>query len=196
MKQRLGLVLLFLYASTAAAGGIQVNVYFSAVQKYLNTKIYNEQGRKYLLGGPESKCNYAYLEDPRISSVNNKIRLTTRFSGMIGTHIKGECLGIREQCEVKMVGKPYFKDGILGLEDVMLEDMDLSTQFGVMLDAFFRQEMPKFLQIHLLETIQSGMTDNGLTFPYQVGVPEAEIEKIKIDSDRIVLDTSFSVVLK
>ena len=66
------------------------------------------------------KCNYAYLEAPRISGANGMLQVSARFSGRSAMNVLGMCIGLGDAFETSITALPYYQDGTLRLKDVQV----------------------------------------------------------------------------
>ena len=55
---------LFLLASAAHA--VDLEIQFGALERMLSEQVFTQDGRKYLHGASNARCNFAYLEKPHI----------------------------------------------------------------------------------------------------------------------------------
>ena len=50
-----------------ALSAIEIEIRFPLLERQLSQKMFSQDGRKYVKGNPQSKCNFADLAQPRAS---------------------------------------------------------------------------------------------------------------------------------
>jgi len=66
--QAAAIFLSFFAAVPAFAADIELR--FDALERIISEQIFTQEGRKYVRGTPATKCQFAYLEAPRIGADN------------------------------------------------------------------------------------------------------------------------------
>ena len=56
--------LLMLFAMNA--GAVELHLQFAALERMLAEQVFTQEGRRYVRGTKQSKCNFAYLEKPQV----------------------------------------------------------------------------------------------------------------------------------
>ena len=64
------------------------------------------------------RCNYAYLENPRISASGGRLIVRARFSGRTSLDVLGACVGLRDSFDLTIRATPGYREGMLVLQDV------------------------------------------------------------------------------
>ena len=71
-RERLRL-LLFLLLGARLAYPMELQIQFSALERLLAEQVFTQEGRRYVRGGKSDKCNFAYLEKPRVELHNFRV---------------------------------------------------------------------------------------------------------------------------
>src|SRR5580704_13359233 len=114
-RMRPGIVL-FLAAVPCLAAEIELR--FDALERIIAEQVFTQDGRKYVRGTPTTKCQFAYLEKPRIGSDNGLLRVSARFSGRAALDLLGGCIGLGDSFDLTMVAAPVVRNGAIGFKDV------------------------------------------------------------------------------
>jgi hypothetical protein len=115
---RLAAVLTIAALLTPAARAAELHLQFSALERILAQQVFTQEGRRYLCGNPTEKCNFAYLESPRIDAQQGKLRIRARFSGRSSLNMLGQCVGLGDAFSVVITARPVYQDGAIRLRDV------------------------------------------------------------------------------
>lgn len=107
---------LLLLASCAPA--VELQIEFRALERILAEQVFTEDGRRYVKGDRKTRCNFAYLESPRIENDNGRVRIHARFTGRTALNVLGQCVGLGDAFPVTLTARPVYKDGQLRLADV------------------------------------------------------------------------------
>ena len=111
------LVLLLLLAAQAKA--VELQIQFGALERMIADQVFTEEGRRYVRGDKSNRCNFAYLEAPRIESDGGRLRIRAKFSGRSSLNVLGQCVGLGDAFVVVVSARPVYKDGQLRLQDVV-----------------------------------------------------------------------------
>jgi hypothetical protein len=74
-------------------------------------------GRRYLQGGPEDDCAYAFIQEPRVSAAGERLHIRFLFAGRAGTEVAGRCVGRGDNFDIVVSGVPRYDNGDLFLDD-------------------------------------------------------------------------------
>jgi hypothetical protein len=101
-----------------AAQAAELHLQFSALERLLAQQIFTQEGRRYLRGDRTTKCDFAYLESPRVDGHEGKLRIRARFSGRSSLNMLGQCVGMGDAFSVVLTARPQYRDGSIRLQDV------------------------------------------------------------------------------
>jgi hypothetical protein len=114
------IVAALIYASPLHA--IELQIYFTAMQRLLASQVFTQEGQRlYVRGDGKNKCNFAYLENPIVSSAGSKLAIRARFSGKTARNFFGKCVGVGDSFDLSIAAVPYYRDGMIALRDVKVE---------------------------------------------------------------------------
>jgi hypothetical protein len=109
--------LTFLLAISCAPA-VELHIQFGALERILGEQLFTEEGRRYVKGNRTTRCNFAYLESPRVESDNGRLRIRARFTGRSAWNVLGQCVGLGDDFRVVITARPAYSDGQLRLQDV------------------------------------------------------------------------------
>jgi hypothetical protein len=100
---------------------VELQLYFSALQRILAEQIFTQEGRLYVKGDQKNKCNFAYLEKPVVSAASGRLSIRARFSGRAAQSLFGLCFGMGDSFDVLIGAVPQYRDGWLALHEVHVD---------------------------------------------------------------------------
>jgi hypothetical protein len=103
----------------AHAGAVELHIHFGALERMLGEQVFTEEGRRYVRGDKANRCNFAYMESPKIESDGGRLRIRARFTGRSSVNVLGQCVGLGDAFQVIVTARPQYKDGRLRLQDVI-----------------------------------------------------------------------------
>lgn len=119
MKFRLiGFALLLL---PAIAKATEIRLSFGVLERLLAEQVFTDEGRKYVRGSKAAKCNFAYLEHPKIGGKDGRLSIKARFTGKSAIDLMGRCVGTGDAFDLTVTGVPYFANGFLAFKDVVVQ---------------------------------------------------------------------------
>ena len=105
-------------ACALPARAVELRLQFGALERMLAEQAFTQEGRRYVHGDRTAKCNFAYLEKPRVQGDAGKLRIRARFTGRSALNMFGQCVGLGDAFDVAITTRPVYKDGNIGLADV------------------------------------------------------------------------------
>lgn len=84
-------------------------------------QVFTQEGRRYVSGDRAHRCDYAYLETPRVGEWNGLLIIKARFSGRKAFDVLGRCVGLGDEIDLTIAATPVVKRGVLTLADVKVD---------------------------------------------------------------------------
>lgn len=180
------IVLLGGVASPAWAGESTLIIENSAIDKALREQFFTDKGRYWL--GNADICNQSYLESPQTNISGGRVRIRATFSGRFGAKAGDKCIGQGDTFEMTTSGKPFYRDGRLGLEDIRIDA--LSNEFyRLLLQPVISTLMPGVLDVNLKQAAMQALA--GRTGSYQADIDNLSVSNIIADADRLQMNLQF-----
>ena len=187
-------LLLLVIASNAAA--VELHVQFGALERMLAESVFTQEGRRYVKGNKENKCNFAYLEKPQVRGENGRLRMKARFSGRSTVNLAGLCVGMGDAFDVVILALPIYKGG-----NVMLQDVKVSSEGKT---GFYIRKVCAAMEASLardfkypLERETQVLLENPTTQPnYKREVRKFDVRDIRVSNDSLVLHVDFELTVK
>src|SRR5580700_808309 len=116
---RLFLAILFCVPALAA----DLELRYAALERLIGEQLFTQEGRRYVRGTPTTRCEYAYLEAPRLSAAtadgaDGRLKVRAKFSGRSAVDVLGRCVGMGDSFDLTIVASPVARKGVIAMEDV------------------------------------------------------------------------------
>jgi len=160
----------------------------TAIEKKLREQFFTDKGRFWINNA--DACNQSWLESPKVTALAGRLRIGVFFSGRVGASVGGQCMGGADAFNVTASGKPFFRDGRLGVEDIRIDSISKEI-YRPLLQPVFGSMVPKALDINLKETVVALMA--GRTAPYEVQINELIATEVTADADRVNVKLQFDL---
>jgi len=160
----------------------------TAIEKKLREQFFTDKGRFWINNA--DACNQSWLESPKVTALAGRLRIGVFFSGRVGASVGGQCMGGADAFSVTASGKPFFRDGRLGVEDIRIDSISKEI-YRPLLQPVFGSMVPKALDINLKETVVAMMA--GRTAPYEVQINELIATEVTADADRVNVKIQFDL---
>jgi len=181
------LSILFVAASAWPADSTLV-IESTAIEKKLREQFFTDKGRFWINNA--DACNQSWLESPKVTASAGRLRIGVFFSGRVGASVGGQCMGGADAFNVTASGKPFFRDGRLGVEDIRIDSISKEI-YRPLLQPVFGSMVPKALDLNLKETVVALMA--GRTAPYEVQINELIATEVTADADRVNVKLQFDL---
>ncbi len=183
--------------SAAASGaGVQLHLQYSAIRKALSEQMFPTQGRMYVKGTVQSRCSYAYLENPLIGGRDGRIEILARFTGRNSLNILGLCLGMGDAFDLRILTAPYYEKGAIRLKDVKVETLDRETYYSRKVRETIMESLPSKFEYRVDEEASKILERKTAGVPYQQQLSGFQVSRIEVTSEALILTLEFTLVVK
>jgi hypothetical protein len=191
--------LLFLLVSAGLvpyARAVELHIQFGALERLLAEQLFTQEGRRYMRGDSRNKCNFAFLEKPRISEDSGRLRIRARFSGRSSLNMFGSCVGMGDAFDVVIRAAPEYRDGNLRLRAVKVES-DGKTGFYIRrvcsaMETTLAHEFKYPLENQAARILE----DTGLQPGYTRELHGFTVPEIRVSREALVLVLDFQLTVK
>jgi hypothetical protein len=93
---------------------------YAALERLIGEQLFTQDGRRYVRGTPATRCQYAYLETPRLSAAaaDGRLKVVAKFSGRSAVDVLGRCMGMGDSFDLTIVASPVARKGVIAMDDV------------------------------------------------------------------------------
>ncbi|HVO98577.1 MAG TPA: hypothetical protein VMT15_10950 [Bryobacteraceae bacterium] len=106
------------FPATGPCRAAEIELRFDTLERIVSEQVFTQDGRKYVRGTPSARCQFAYLEKPRIGEANGLLRVQARFSGRSALGVLGGCVGLGDSFDLTMAASPVVRNGAIGFKDI------------------------------------------------------------------------------
>jgi hypothetical protein len=162
----------------------------------LAEQVFTQGGRRYVRGDKANRCNFAYLESPRVGGGAGKLRIRARFSGRSSLNMLGQCVGLGDAFDVVIDARPQYKNGAIRLADVVASS-DGKTGFYIRRVCAALQSSLARDFAYPLETEARRLLENAGAQPgYKREMRNFSVPEIRIAPDTLILVLDFELAVK
>src|ERR1700761_5920710 len=181
------LILGFL-ASTTSARAIEIKVSAQALERTLNTQLFNSaDGRYYFRGTASSPC-YAYAQDPKVSFRNERIVIHVKTHAKLGEKLGGTCLGLGVSTEADVSVVPDTQGESIGFRDPNLDHLSEYKELNFLLIPFLSKKLPQQMRINAAELIRQLLLKSAEATGYDVKLGNLKVHSMQVNGDSLVVD--------
>ncbi len=187
-------VLMLLLAAPAAA--VELHVQWSALERMLGEQVFSQEGRRYVKGSKDNKCNFAYLEKPQVRGEAGQLRMKARFSGRSTLNVAGLCVGMGDAFDVVIRALPIYKNGAVMLQDVKVSSEGKTGIYIRKVCAAMEGALARDFRYALERDAQLMLESPGMQPNYKREVRKFDVREIRVTNDALVLDVEFELTVK
>jgi hypothetical protein len=185
-----------LFALAANAAAVEVHLQFGALERLLSEQVFTQDGRRYVHGSKDNKCNFAYLERPQVRGDNGRLRMKARFSGRSALNVAGQCVGLGDAFDVVILALPIYKSGFVGLQEVRVTSDGKTGYYIRRVCAAMEASLTRDFK-YALERDAQILLENPVAQPnYKREVRHFQVPEIHVTSDALVLLVDFELTIK
>jgi len=183
-------------ALAANAGAVEVHLQFGALERLLSEQVFTHDGRRYVRGNKDNKCNFAYLEKPQVRGENGRLRMKARFSGRSSLNFAGQCVGLGDAFDVIILALPIYKNGTIGLQSVKVTSDGKTGYYIRRVCAAMEASLARDFKYALERDAQILLENNTAQPNYKREVRRFQVPEIRVTDDALVLQVDFELTIK
>ena len=188
MLRRQSLILLLLVPMVARATEIRLS--YGVLERLLAQQVFTEDGRKYVRGSKLARCNFAYLEHPKIWGKDGRLSIQARFTGKAAIDLMGRCVGTGDAFDLTVTGVPYFSNGNIAFKEIAIET-NRDGFYIRRVKLALRDTLSKELKYSLAADARRLMEQPDPGQPYQRKLARFDVFAIQVANDALVLAVDF-----
>jgi len=184
------LALVIVGGETATAG--KLDVAYASMERIIVSTFLTEGGRRYLQGGPEETCAYAFIQQPRVGAIGPRLQLRFLFAGRAGKQVAGKCVGAGDNFDIIVSGVPRYADGELFLDEAKFEsEHKLFEVFSTLIE----RQLAPLLRIRARPHVESYVAQLTSRGAGTVRLETMDIQSIELGASSAVIEADFVVTV-
>lgn len=183
------LVLTALHAS-------EVHIRFSALERLLASQMFTDEGRKYVRGNREARCDYAWLEKPQISGREGKLIIRAKFTGRTGWDVFGRCVGMGDSFDIRIAASPVYTNGSIALKDVSASPEGKAGFYASRVSATVASSLSRDFRYAVAPEAKRVLEDPGTQPGYPRQLQRFDVPSIRVSDDSLVLVLDFAISVR
>ncbi len=189
------IAILSLLLAAAPLSGAEIELRFNTLDRIIAEQVFTQDGRKYVRGTPATKCQFAYLEAPRIGVENGLLRVSARFSGRTAFDVFGGCIGLGDSFDLTIAAAPVVRNGAIGFKDVKVLTTKDSYYIRRVREAL-REAFARDVKIDVKEQARKILEQARDGAAYKAEMASFTLQEVRVTEDALVLVIDFRLVVK
>src|ERR1017187_4428968 len=178
------------------ARAVELHLQFGALERMLAEQIFTQDGRRYVHGDKNNKCNFAYLEKPQIQGEGGRLRIRARFTGSSALNMLGQCVGLGDAFTVVVTATPQYRDGNLALEGVTAASEGKTGYYIRRVCTALGPSLARDFKYPLAGVAQKLLEDPGPQPGYKRELRRFQVTAIRATGDALVIEVDFELTVK
>jgi hypothetical protein len=171
-----------------AACAVEIRVSAKALERTLNTQLFNgADGRFYFRGSATSPC-YAYAAEPKVSFKDDRIVIHMKTRDKLGTSLVGTCIGVGLNTEADVSVIPDAQGESIGFRDPRVEHLSESKELNFFLIPFLSKKLPQQMKLNMADLIRQLLAKSTDVTGYDAKLKTLKIHSMQVDGDALVVD--------
>jgi hypothetical protein len=183
-------------AGALPAGAVELRLQFGALERMLAEQVFTQEGRRYVRGDRTAKCNFAYLEKPRVEGDTGKLRIRARFTGRSALNVLGQCVGLGDAFDVVIAARPIFKDGNIGLADVAVASDGRTGLYIRRVCAAMAASLARDFRYPVAAEAKKALEDPGTQPAYRRELRDFRVTGIQVTGEALILAIDFELTVR
>ena len=169
---------------------------FGALERILADQVFTQEGRRYVHGSRNAKCNFAYLERPRVEGNGGRLVIHARFTGRSAANFLGQCVGLGDAFDLTITATPQYRDGNIGLKDVEVASDRKDGFYIRRVCEAMKISLGRDFRYPINPAAQKLLEDPGGQPAYQRELRNFSVVAIRVTGDALVLVLDFELTVR
>ncbi len=179
-----------------SARAVELHLQFGALERMLAEQVFTQDGRRYVYGDKNNKCNFAYLEKPQIQGDGGRLRIRARFTGRSALNMLGQCVGLGDAFTVLIAATPQYRDGNLVLQNVTAVGEGKTGYYIRRVCAALDSSLARDFKYPLAAVPQKLLEDPAAQPGYKRELRRFQVPAIRVSNDALVIELDFELTVK
>jgi hypothetical protein len=162
----------------------------------LADQVFTQEGRRYVHGSKNAKCNFAYLERPHIESQDGRLRIHAKFTGRSAMNVFVGCVGLSDAFDLTITATPQYHDGNIMLRDVVVTGDSKSGYYIKRVCGVMASSLARDFRYPLATETRRILEDPGSQPQYKRELKSLSVPEIRVTGDALVLVLDFELTVK
>ena len=177
-----------LLGTPSAARAIEIKVSAQALERTLNTQLFNSpDGRYYFRGDAKAPC-FAYAQEPKVSFKDERIQIHVKTKARLGAKIAGACVGVGLTTEADVSVIPEAIGETIGFRDPQVEHLSENKELDFFLVPFLSKKLPQQMKINVADLIRQLLLKSAEATGYEMRLDNLKIHSMVVSGDALVVD--------
>jgi len=194
-----GSLLLFVclaLVTPARSGAVEMRISRDALERTLKDQLFGgPDGRYYLKGSLQSPC-FTYVEDPKLSFVQDRIVVRVKVRARLGRAVAGACIGLPLSLPADVSLAPDAQGDIIGFRDARLDRVSDQKELNFLLNPFLSHQIPSSMKVNAGDLLRKALEGSTATSGYKVTLDRLKIHSIQITGETLVVDVDGDISVK
>ena len=186
-----GLALAVAPARVEAASDVRIQ--YVALQRLLAEQVFSQEGRRYVKGSRETKCNFGYLEHPVVDAQDGRLRVRARFTGKSALNVFGACVGMGDSFDVVITARPEYREGAIRLTDVKTESANRGFYAGRVCRAL-EKSLPEQFAYPVLQEARRAI-EEPVVPGYERKLTKFAVQQVTVAPEALVLSVELEITV-
>jgi hypothetical protein len=187
-------ILLALLASPALPADLEIR--YSALERMIAAQMFTQEGRRYVRGNQSAKCQYAYLEAPKLTPAGDHLQMAARFSGRSAMDLFSRCVGMGDSFNLTITALPVPRKGGIAFQDTQISTPKDSYYIRRVRSAMvksFNQEFKIDIRDQARRLLEQPASSSAA---FQQELKDLDLTGIRVTPEALVLVIDFKLVVK
>ena len=167
---------------------IEMEIRFPLLEKQLSQQLFTNDGKRYVKGNFQNKCNFAYLAEPHFGSREGKLLIKAKFTGRSSMSFFGKCLGFGDSFAFEVLSDLTTKDGTLLLLSPKIKGLSSDTFYSRQVLRALQGSIGEAIRYPIREELRKLLVAGTSGSPYKITISRLEIRGIQILPESLLVD--------
>jgi hypothetical protein len=170
------------------AHAIEVKVSAQALERTLQTQLFNTPDGRYYMSGSATTACYVYAEKPKVSFKDDRVVVHVHTRSKLGEGIHGACVGVSLTTDADVSFVPDAEGESVGFRDARVEKVSDSKELNFLLIPFLSHKLPSQMKINAADLMRNLLSQSISSTGYKFTLDSLKIHSMIVDHEALLVD--------
>jgi hypothetical protein len=180
--------LLLALGGAVEAHAVEVKVSAQALERTLQTQLFNAPDGRYYMSGSATTACYVYAEKPKVSFKDDRVVVHVHTKSKLGGAIRGACVGVTLATDADVSFVPDAEGESVGFRDARIEKVSDSKELNFLLVPFLSRKLPSQMKVNAADLMRKLLSQSQAATGYTLTLDSLKLHSMVVDHDALVVD--------
>ncbi|MDX2266506.1 MAG: hypothetical protein NW208_00235 [Bryobacter sp.] len=166
------------------------------LEQQLSQQLFTQDGRHYVKGNPNPRCNFAFLIDPRFAARESSLVIRATFTGRSSLDLFGKCVGFGDSFPFEVLAEVDTDIGVLRIRNPRVTLTGKTSFYARRVRGELEKSIASAIRYPIQEEVRKLLVAASQSGPYKVSIAKLAIRGLRVQANSLLVDVDTRFVVE